>query len=89
MLPNVVWCFDAPVDAVFVSRRAGLRDAFIYLQELVATGCAQAEHFTIVANGCKRMNAHPDDLELLRDLLRGCDSVDMDYALQNALHVRR
>jgi lactate dehydrogenase-like 2-hydroxyacid dehydrogenase len=67
---------------------AGLHDAFIYLQELAAMDCARTEQFTVVANACNE-SSHVDALELLQELLRGYDRVDIDRVLQNALRGRR
>ena len=68
---------------------AGLHDAFIYLQELVAMGCARTEQFTVVANACNKSESNVDALELLQKLLLGCDQVRIDHVLRYALRDRR
>ena len=64
---------------------AGLHDALIYLQELVAMGCARTEQFTVVASACSKSESDVDALELLQELLLGNDQVHIDHVLRNVL----
>ena len=53
----------------------------------MATSCAQAEHFTVVANACNESDSDVDALALLQELLQGYDQID--HVLRNALRGRK
>ena len=61
----------------------------MYLQELVDSGCARAEHFTVVAHGCRGTKSEVEAVDLLHELLRTRDMLDVDHVLRNALTRRR
>lgn len=63
---------------------AGRRDAFLYLTELVLSGCAGPEQFTVVAQACKGKPDEAQGLEYLRELLQGSE-VQPDSLLSAAL----
>ena len=73
--------------AVMTAAERGRRDALLYLTELAAAGVAEAQQFTIVAQGYRGAADEAETLQSLREMVEGA-GVEGDSVLARALSRR-